>query len=71
MVNSLKDMLKWCSVSLSDVIVRGKRLEAIVFDTSEIVPIVPERVNSNVFSFNLSSAISHFVNLEINFSALG
>lgn len=35
MVNYLsecKDALKWCSVSLSDVISRGKRLEASVFD---------------------------------------
>lgn len=35
MVNYLsecKDVLKWCSVSLSDVISRGKRLEASVFD---------------------------------------
>lgn len=33
MVNILpKDALKWCSVSLSDVISRGKRLEASVFD---------------------------------------
>lgn len=35
MVNYLsecKDTLKWCSVSLSDVISRGKRLEASVFD---------------------------------------
>ena len=33
MVNILhKDELKWCSVSLSDVISRGKRLEASVFD---------------------------------------
>lgn len=35
MVNYLsecKDSLKWCSVSLSDVISRGKRLEASVFD---------------------------------------
>ena len=35
MVNHLsecKDTLKWCSVSLSDVISRGKRLEASVFD---------------------------------------
>ena len=27
-----KDILKWCSVSLSDVVSRGKRLEASVFD---------------------------------------
>lgn len=35
MVNNLsecKDVLKWCSVSLADVILRGKRLEASVFD---------------------------------------
>lgn len=35
MVNYLtecKDTLKWCSVSLSDVVSRGKRLEASVFD---------------------------------------
>lgn len=28
--------LKWCSVSLSDVIFRGKRLEASVFDVEAI-----------------------------------
>ena len=35
MVNNItesKDSLKWCSVSLADVISRGKRLEASVFD---------------------------------------
>lgn len=38
MVNNItesKDSLKWCSVSLADVISRGKRLEASVFDRSK------------------------------------
>jgi type I restriction enzyme S subunit len=30
------DPVKWCSVSLSDVIARGKRLEASVFDVEAI-----------------------------------
>ena len=33
MVNSIQDKpLKWCSVNLSDVVSRGRRLEASVFD---------------------------------------
>ena len=48
-----------------------KTKPSMVFDTNEIVPIVPDLVNKSVFSFNLNSLISHFVRREIYFSALG
>lgn len=50
MVNSIQETsLKWCSVNLSDVISRGKRLEASVFDVE--AKQARERISQNKYGY--------------------